>query len=529
VIAAILIKIIIGNNLITRSREIKRSKPKFPTSFVFGIERNTIMPGLASRNLKLPTKAQAFRKEAIDSRVFVACPKTFRLITALLPDHPVLAHWLAEQALHRFNRDENFPKKQARFVDFCLDNQINLPEEIAEKFPELWKPIFSREAVDGQHLNYDDDEYVPYEEIRTLHYPKTGSFGKVTRVRCVCREKPVEFALKELFPRYDNEEFIERFWRERELMLGLEHPHTLALVGSFSSFEKIYMVISPFCDTTLETLLNTPISPFPDGIDQANWMLNSMVCLAGGLAYIHSAGCVHRDLKGDNILLKNGQVFIGDFGLAYQGRNPSHHIASKIGNRKYKAPEAGEEDKYPRRSDVFSMGAIFAEMLGFAHSIKPTDLDKFRAEEGTRQECFYENIELVYEVLTSFEGSNGIREVISVVKQMLSMSHRFRPSARTVVQEFLKNSCMPAWPTFKKYNCCNCSAAATEALRDASLASLMAKFGTLDLVGDEMGDIQFEEDEMVIDSAGPRLAKLRRSGPFTKSLFYIGEHRDDTE
>jgi serine/threonine protein kinase len=229
-------------------------------------------------------------------------------------------------------------------------------------------------------------------------------------------------------------------------------------------------------------------------------------------------------LKEDDILLKKGQVFIGDFGLAYKGNNPSHHIASKMGNRKYKAPEAGEQNKYPRRADVFSMGAIFAEMLAFAHSIKPTDLDKFRAEEGTRKACFYENLELIYEVLTSFERSNGIREVISVVKQMLSMSHRFRPSARMVVQSFLKSSCMPAWPTFKKYNCCNCSTEATEALRDASLASLMGKFGTMHLVGDEMEDIQFEEEQMVIDSAGLRLAKLRKSSRFAKSLFNVGEH-----
>jgi hypothetical protein len=99
------------------------------------------MPELAgTKNLNLPTKAQAFKKEAMDSRVYLGCPKTFCLITTLLPDHQVLTHCLAQQALHKFNRDEYFLKKQARFVEICLDN---LPEEIVGKLPELWKPAGS--------------------------------------------------------------------------------------------------------------------------------------------------------------------------------------------------------------------------------------------------------------------------------------------------------------------------------------------------------------------------------------------------
>jgi hypothetical protein len=186
------------------------------------------MPELTgTKNLKLPTKAQGFKKEAMDSRIFLSFPKhsISSDITAFLPDYQILAHWLAEQALHKFNRDENFPKKQARFVDFCLDNDINFPLEIAEKFPEIWKPIFSREATSG-HLNYDDDEYVPYEEIYTPHYPKIESFGKVTRVRVVCRGKPVEFALKELFPRYDNENLSKGFGeRESRYLASNTHIH----------------------------------------------------------------------------------------------------------------------------------------------------------------------------------------------------------------------------------------------------------------------------------------------------------------
>ena len=81
--------------------------------------------------------------------------------------------------------------------------------------------------------------------------------------------------------------------------------------------------ISPF--TFDQFRVDATTSPFPDKFCGGNWVINSTICLASALAHLHSAGLVHRDLKIDNILVKDWRVCIGDFGLSYRSDNPTQH------------------------------------------------------------------------------------------------------------------------------------------------------------------------------------------------------------
>lgn len=93
-----------------------------------------------------------------------------------------------------------------------------------------------------------------------------------------------------------------------------------------------------------------------------------------GVVYIHSKGIMHRDLKPSNIFLESKSIKIGDFGLSwldesvideekkrceYKGEN----YTSNIGTPLYVSPEQEKSSNYDQKTDVYSLGVIFFEML----------------------------------------------------------------------------------------------------------------------------------------------------------------------
>ena len=83
-----------------------------------------------------------------------------------------------------------------------------------------------------------------------------------------------------------------------------------------------------------------------------------------GLAFAHAKGVVHRDLKPGNVhVLPNGQVKIMDFGLARRAQDGAA-TGVVMGTPYYMAPEQVRGERATARSDIFSLGAMFYEMLG---------------------------------------------------------------------------------------------------------------------------------------------------------------------
>ena len=86
--------------------------------------------------------------------------------------------------------------------------------------------------------------------------------------------------------------------------------------------------------------------------------------VAAGLAFAHSKGVVHRDLKPANIHIQpSGQVKIMDFGLARLGGSDLTQTGVVLGTPNYMSPEQALGDKVDARTDVFSAGGVFYELL----------------------------------------------------------------------------------------------------------------------------------------------------------------------
>ncbi|MEM7116727.1 MAG: serine/threonine-protein kinase [Chloroflexota bacterium] len=161
----------------------------------------------------------------------------------------------------------------------------------------------------------------------------------------------------------DEEPFLSRFRREAQSVAALRHPH-IVQVHDFDIQDEIsYMVMELLEGDTLKTRLNDYRirgEQMPLGE-----VVRILLDVLDGLAYAHEMGMVHRDIKPANILLsKRGQAVLADFGIAQMLGQTRHTMSGALmGTLAYMAPEQGLEGQCDARSDLYSVGILFYEML----------------------------------------------------------------------------------------------------------------------------------------------------------------------
>ena len=139
---------------------------------------------------------------------------------------------------------------------------------------------------------------------------------------------------------------------------ALSHPAVVDIYdyGVHDGREFIAMEYFPCGD--LRARLQNPISEAQS--------VDYLKRIAGALTMVHQAGILHRDLKPPNIMLReNGQVVLIDFGLAKNLVNRTRSTADGVlrGSPYYMSPEQAQGLELDERSDLYSLGVIFYEML----------------------------------------------------------------------------------------------------------------------------------------------------------------------
>jgi serine/threonine-protein kinase len=153
-------------------------------------------------------------------------------------------------------------------------------------------------------------------------------------------------------------ELPARFRREAMAASQLQHPNITQVYDFGEEGGHLYMVMELLDGADLSTLIQQGRT------GGAGEKLAVMAQVGAGMAFVHARGIVHRDLKPGNIHVRaDGQVKIMDFGLVRVGDSNMTATGMVLGSPSYMSPELVRGQKADARSDVFSLGATFYELL----------------------------------------------------------------------------------------------------------------------------------------------------------------------
>jgi len=218
------------------------------------------------------------------------------------------------------------------------------------------------------------DPYVGQEilgQFRIMEKLGQGGMGSVYKAEQPSMDRLV--AVKILHPRLASRpDLVTRFKREARAMSRLTHPNTVRvfLYGEMEMGGALYIVME-FLDGP--DLMRALRREGPMDVKRASRV---MVQVCGALEEAHNAAIVHRDLKPENIVLtmQGGiQDFpkVLDFGLAKIRDLPQHRVGGPIltqqgmvfGTPEFMSPEQAQGFELDRRTDIYSLGIIFYEMI----------------------------------------------------------------------------------------------------------------------------------------------------------------------
>lgn len=200
-----------------------------------------------------------------------------------------------------------------------------------------------------------------------------GQFGKV--YRGVRADNPAFFCAIKCVPRQlvdHNAHLYRLFLTELEVMRKVRSPHLITISELVQSSNNYYLVM-PFCEGgDLQELLQVQ-GRFSEA--QAIDFLRQIVA---GFRELRMLKVIHRDLKLANIFLRRGIIVIGDFGLARLGQEMTCTV---LGTPVTMAPEMvlqGGKASYDSKTDIWSIGIAFCQMLFGTECFNPQSLEELR-------------------------------------------------------------------------------------------------------------------------------------------------------
>ena len=186
-----------------------------------------------------------------------------------------------------------------------------------------------------------------------------GRGGMATVYLAIQESVDREVALKIMSPQLlVDPNFGERFLREARIAARLHHRHVVGVHDVGKSGDLHYIA--------MEYLAGGPILKKEGGPRDVPFALRVVREIATALAYAHSKGFVHRDIKPDNILLRDdGTSALTDFGIARASDSATRmtRTGAVIGTPHYMSPEQARGKPIDGRADLYSLGVVLYELL----------------------------------------------------------------------------------------------------------------------------------------------------------------------
>ena len=267
------------------------------------------------------------------------------------------------------------PSKRIKFLDNACVNDAKLRGEVqnlldsfeqAESFIEhpaagevaslILEP--KQSLKEGQHFAH-------YKILRQIG---VGGMGEVYLAKDEKLDRRV--AIKLLNEQFNRDKSnLERFIREAKAASGLNHPNIL-VIHEIGEEDGLRYIVSEFIEgKTLREIAEDSSMKMSELLDTATQIVSAMTAA-------HGARIVHRDLKPENIMIRpDGYVKILDFGLAKlvehkvvgleEATEKQNQTARGVilGTVNYMSPEQAKGEMVDERTDIFSFGVLFYEMI----------------------------------------------------------------------------------------------------------------------------------------------------------------------
>lgn len=305
------------------------------------------------------------------------------------------------------------------------------------------------------------------DQVRLVRSKKTGHVFAVKSVKKHRSKKLEEHEDKEPLPREKWFPSLKLLKREQDNLAILKkandkHLHLILLQGSYRTFNKFGLLLSPVADWNLQEYFHQCDSPYT--VEAVRIELRLMMrpwfgCLASAVTFVHEHGIVHWDIRPQNILYKRDgdahKILLSDFNASQHLGRPtkgSHceRIDLEVFSKMYAAPEldTGELKGELRCKlyDVFSLGCVYLEILSAIFGRSAEEFDKWRKKHALVQDMrfsqhakrdtlrleWWQNEDIFDLRRIKNPSFEGLAETEDLVFQMLSVNPWSRPVASKI-------------------------------------------------------------------------------------------------
>lgn len=231
------------------------------------------------------------------------------------------------------------------------------------------------------------------------------------------------------------------FHQEVKNLQYARHQHVIDIIMAYffqDEDDAYFAIIMPRADGNLKRFMERMTTT-----DRNKKKLVSkwFGCLANVTEFIHAIGIRHRDVKPENILYKGDRIMLADFGVSKMGLGKTLSTTvpqwMRTATPKYVAPEVGNGSTCGRSADIFSLGAVFLEML-LAHSYPQEQRNLKRKISGEGGQSYSKRLASVrtcidgLQTQASTDGEGWKKAMLDLCGEMLQEDREVRPSAERV-------------------------------------------------------------------------------------------------
>jgi serine/threonine protein kinase len=219
------------------------------------------------------------------------------------------------------------------------------------------------------------------------------------------------------------------FRNEVAIIRGLEsHPHIISVHATYATTRVFGILLEPVAS---QGDLGDFLSDYSRELEEAATISNVRTaamkpvikqgfgCLAAGLAFMHQRRIRHKDIKPRNIIVHMGKLIYTDFGYSFDSNGFSRSTTEgrpDYFTRRYSAPEVLKHDQRNSKSDVYSLGCVFLDMLSTLYPSLIVDKDK----------CFSNTMQQLHSQLQDMEVPKDLGILIDIILRMTAQESSSR-------------------------------------------------------------------------------------------------------